>query len=248
MLERRPHRYIGYVRPARIFRTHPFETKIGGVPIGLPQILWPICGQCGRPMRFLLQLNLNSPASLAFRSKLAYLFVCDGYENADEGGKRCQTYYSETGASVVVLASPRWPLAADAPAGVEAWPERSFIMYEYDVLTQRGKGLPDPQQALWEALEAAQARGPDANGMYQVVKPEAAGRHPLLLGGDPDWLQDDETPTCPKCKGETRLLAQIHSHVDEDYDLPFGGTGDGYLFICANECCAEGTSFLWQCT
>lgn len=59
-----------------------------------------------------------------------------------------------------------------------------------------------------------------------------------LLGGSPQWIQDDETPTCTCGKGMDFVL-----QIGEQKDMNFGGGGCAYTFMCAD--CRE-ARFLWQ--
>jgi hypothetical protein len=74
------------------------------------------------------------------------------------------------------------------------------------------------------------------------------------LGGEPDWIQYDETPACPGCYRDTMtFIAQIDS-VDYSGDYPskknedeqymFGDVGMIYVFYCFE--CGEVHSIL-QC-
>ncbi|MEJ8640247.1 hypothetical protein WKI68_00115 [Streptomyces sp. MS1.HAVA.3] len=64
-----------------------------------------------------------------------------------------------------------------------------------------------------------------------------------ILRGEPDWIQDDETPDCPSCATHMAFAAEL----EEDYDFAtganFGGGGRGYVFTC--QPCGE-AAFLWQ--
>lgn len=59
------------------------------------------------------------------------------------------------------------------------------------------------------------------------------------FGGNPTWIQNDETPKCPSCKDRMDFIAQIDSI---DYtgsaitsgEYMFGDVGIIYLFFCFN--------------
>ncbi|XUY30202.1 hypothetical protein RMR21_023860 (plasmid) [Agrobacterium sp. rho-8.1] len=63
------------------------------------------------------------------------------------------------------------------------------------------------------------------------------------IGGNPVWLQGDETPTCHHCDKKMGFVAQLETGPHYETEMNFGG-GCGYLF----ECKCEGGSgkFLWQ--
>lgn len=58
------------------------------------------------------------------------------------------------------------------------------------------------------------------------------------IGGDPVWMQADETPE----GGQWRLVAQLDSTA-LPFPVNFGDAGHGYVFV--GERCSEGR-FLWQ--
>jgi hypothetical protein len=64
------------------------------------------------------------------------------------------------------------------------------------------------------------------------------------LGGEPDWIQDDETPDCPGCATRMTFTAELEEGRDFATSANFGGGGRSYLFTCPP--CAE-AAFLWQC-
>jgi hypothetical protein len=45
------------------------------------------------------------------------------------------------------------------------------------------------------------------------------------LGGQPEWLQADETPTCPTCSQPMNLVAQFDEGSDHATAMNFGGCG-----------------------
>src|SRR5947209_6016712 len=56
------------------------------------------------------------------------------------------------------------------------------------------------------------------------------------LGGDPIWIQGDETPLCPRCREEMSFVAQIdsigHTALEPAGLFMFGDVGMLYLFYC----------------
>ncbi|MFJ3339444.1 hypothetical protein [Streptomyces sp. NPDC086766] len=67
---------------------------------------------------------------------------------------------------------------------------------------------------------------------------------PILgrLGGEPDWIQGDETPACLTCAAMT-FTAELEEGHDFATSANFGGAGRGYVFSC--QPCGE-AAFLWQ--
>lgn len=64
------------------------------------------------------------------------------------------------------------------------------------------------------------------------------------LGGEPGWLQGDETPDCPSCALRMAFTAELEEGDDFATSANFGGGGRGYVFSCRP--CGE-AAFLWQC-
>jgi len=74
------------------------------------------------------------------------------------------------------------------------------------------------------------------------------------LGGEPDWIQGDDTPDCPDCGRPMSFLAQIDSIGADDSDNPLAGSSedlsgyvfaDGgmvYVFVCKR--CLKSASFI----
>ena len=68
------------------------------------------------------------------------------------------------------------------------------------------------------------------------------------LGGEPGWIQDDETPACANCGSTMVFVAQIDSVEHDaprnplrrdalaDQDYMFGDVGMIYVFFCY-DCC-----------
>lgn len=69
---------------------------------------------------------------------------------------------------------------------------------------------------------------------------------PILgrVGGDPDWLQNDETPLCPQCTSPMRFTVELEEGHNFATAANFGGGGRGYVFRCGH--CTT-AAFLWQC-
>ncbi|MBW1601571.1 hypothetical protein JJV70_05495 [Streptomyces sp. JJ66] len=63
-------------------------------------------------------------------------------------------------------------------------------------------------------------------------------------GGEPEWVQGEETPDCPGCGEVMPFVAQWEEGRDHRTSANFGGGGSGYTFAC--EACARAV-FLWQC-
>jgi uncharacterized protein YwqG len=65
--------------------------------------------------------------------------------------------------------------------------------------------------------------------------PENLGKR-SKLGGEPDWIQNDETPICPNCGSKMEFICQIDS-IDygkkkDEKEYMFGDVGMLYNFFC----------------
>lgn len=61
------------------------------------------------------------------------------------------------------------------------------------------------------------------------------------IGGEPAWLQDDETPDCTHCGRQMPLFAQLEEGVELCFQMNFGG-GRAYVHRCG---CGN-AKMLWQ--
>lgn len=61
------------------------------------------------------------------------------------------------------------------------------------------------------------------------------------FGGEPNWIQSDETPKCSCCKKEMEFVAQLDSidytgRAATTGEYMFGDVGMFYIFFC-KDCC-----------
>jgi hypothetical protein len=90
-----------------------------------------------------------------------------------------------------------------------------------------------------QASDYGEART-DWEKRYPGREPEVLGH----IGGEADWLQADETPSCDHCKKQMRFVVQLEPGPDDETEMNFGG-GWGYLFEC--DCAGGSGKFLFQC-
>ncbi len=225
------------------------QSKIGGSPVGFPEGLWPKCKQCHRPMDFLLQLDLAAPVRLSQKFAFMYMFMCHGYLDRP-GGRACQTYYP-WGANKLVLLEQLPNQNLTRNLGVQVWPEFTLDFVSKKSACEIDNEQDERGRASLEALKRA--------ALGSTIHFEAADNRPqtVQLGGEPNWIQNEETPVCPKCGGATKLLTQVDSEVEsprflepktDGVWLPFGSGGVAYAFICEKECSADSTCLMWQTT
>jgi len=63
------------------------------------------------------------------------------------------------------------------------------------------------------------------------------------VGGQPAWLQNDETPVCSVCDQPMSFVAQLEEGHDHQTAANFGGGGCGYGYRCDT---CRNAAFLWQ--
>jgi hypothetical protein len=207
-------------------------TRTGGLPLAPGGTAWPVCAECEGPMQFLAQILLDGQArplrggdddgaGAAGRAELVMaVFMCQ----TDPG--MCDAWSSTGGANAAFL----FPVAG---LTAMAQPE-----------------VDDPETVNLGACNAVRpAESPVED--YGTACEEwarttgAEPRHVLgQLGGRPDWLQNDETPSCPACGRAMDLAAQLEEGPHHATNMNFGGCGSAYAFVCGT--CREG-AFLWQC-
>lgn len=77
----------------------------------------------------------------------------------------------------------------------------------------------------------------------------ANGRSPREVlgqaGGEPAWVQNDETPSCELCGEPMTLVAQLEQGPAAGTEMNFGGGGCAYVFRCRRD--ALSAKMLWQC-
>jgi hypothetical protein len=229
-------------------------SKVGGEPVGLPAARWPTRRQCGRAMDFLFQLDLREPQHLSRGYRMAYAFMCRGYTD-ELNGIQCQTWVSEKGANRIELVERPDAIVAACPPAARCWPEFELQFFEAD---RRPKARPIPLLRIRKAA-MKRTRG-DEPIVASISDKQYARANPppemVRLGGTPNWVQDDETPSCPRCGGPMRFVAQVGAMVEkqpferavESVSLPFGSEGEAYIFLCERECAPNSTYFMWQTT
>lgn len=189
-------------------------TRTGGMPLVPGGFSWPTCRSCSGPMMFLAQVMPNEPAPLG-ESGVLSVFMCQN----DPG--MCDEWDPQAGGNQALLL----PLAGLRPAAVADGSvtrlgEVSGVEY---VTMDTGYGQ---SCQAWADRE----RRPVSEVLGQV-------------GGQPSWLQHDETPACPECTTPMTFAVQLEEGHDRRTAANFGGGGCGYAFTC-HRC---GTAaFLWQ--
>lgn len=188
-------------------------TRTGGIPLAPEAFSWPVCRACEGPMQFLAQVMLADLGMGEWRGVLS-IFMCQN----DPG--MCDEWDAVAGGNQALAFPAGGLVPASAPVGPATMlGEVSAVQYvtvseDYDQARQ-----------AWPGREARP--GQDVLGQ---------------LGGEPSWVQADETPACPQCAKPMSFVVQLEEGHDHRTAANFGG-GCGYGFAC-QPC---GTAyFLWQ--
>jgi hypothetical protein len=65
---------------------------------------------------------------------------------------------------------------------------------------------------------------------FKWAEPEMGTRH--QLGGEPMWVQGDETPVCPDCGNRMTFYGQLDS-INDEFNL--ADCGLIYVFVCFDD-------------
>lgn len=211
-------------------------TRTGGTPLAPAGTAWPHCATCDGPMQFLAQIVLDDLDRPADRGdgrdgqdaqdgqdgRVMAIFMCQ-----NEPGM-CDEWSPTAGGNRALLfpAEGLAPMSAPAPGGND---EEVLRLGAVNAVTLVSSPAADYGSAREEWA------GRSGNEPRNVLG---------QLGGQPDWLQGDETPPCPACTHPMDLVAQFEEGPDHSTAMNFGGGGTAFAFTCAP--CAE-AAFLWQC-
>jgi hypothetical protein len=180
-------------------------TRIGGLPAVPAGFVWPECRHHGEPMQFTAQIE--------HEGTLVSVFVCQ----FDPG--TCPSWEAGSGSNAAFVFHGRDLRLADRPASPQ--------------------GDPDDPEPVWppvtddEYLLGLAAATTPSDEDEQLGVPDDvwfAGQY----GGEPDWIQDDETPD------GLRFVASIESGPLE---FDFGDGGCAYVFSDGQR-----AAVLWQCS
>ncbi|MGU7768858.1 hypothetical protein ACV229_01565 [Burkholderia sp. MR1-5-21] len=192
-------------------------TRFGGLP-SIPahaQFDWPHCASCDGAMQFLGQIALDGDAA----GRLVLLFMCQNSPGM------CDDWDAEAGGNRAVV------VAADDAGRVASAPEGDTVVRD----SAYGVQIEDVDAAGYD----------DARQQWAQQHDGALRRIQGCLGGEPSWLQADETPSCDACGNTMSFVAQLEEGPDHRTAMNFGGGGCGYVFHCG--CSEPGAKFLWQC-
>jgi hypothetical protein len=188
-------------------------TRTGGIPLVPAVFSWPVCRRCQGPMQFLAQVMLGDLGMDEWRGVLP-IFMCQ----SDPG--MCDEWDAVAGGNRALI----FPAGGLVPAVVPAGPA-----------TVLGEVSAVQYVTLSEGYDQARQAWPEREGLPWR---DVLGQ----LGGQPSWVQADETPACPECAKPMSFVIQLEEGHDYRTAANFGG-GCGYGFAC--QPCGT-AAFLWQ--
>ncbi|MCZ7433806.1 hypothetical protein [Streptomyces sp. WMMC1477] len=189
-------------------------TRTGGLPLVPTGFTWPRCSTCDGALQFLAQVRMDDLGGTG--RGLFAVFMCDN----DRGN--CAAWAPHSGGNRALLLPAEGVSPAQAPpSGRTRLGEVCAVRYA------------DVDAATYY----------DASTGWAKTRDRPLGDVLGQLGGEPSWLQGDETPTCARCGRRTAFVAQWEEGHDHRTAAYFGGGGCGYGFAC--EPCRE-SLFLWQ--
>jgi len=163
------------------------------------------------------QLPMQYLGRIATDIGLEQIFMCQNNPGC------CNEWDSESGANTVLITDSSCLNCASAPTNGEVVRncEHGAKIVEIDAEDY------DEARLKWKEESGL--------GMRQVLG---------QVYGEPQWLQNDETPTCAGCGNKMRFVAQLEQGPNWETEMNFGGGGCAYLFDCR---CNGSAKFLWQC-
>jgi hypothetical protein len=214
-------------------------SRVGGLPAGMSAERWPQCLSCGRYLDFYFALDLQWPRTLARRFRFAYFFFCNGYVDQYQN-RQCSPFYPfpEEMANRIVLVEELDGNGATEYLGPNPWPEYAVEFIEAETLAENKAEV---RRNFAEALLSPKL---NEAGLVEIPIPKDYAEL-MHLRREPDWIQSDETPVCPKCGGPTKFLGQFDSTFDRETEGHFP-YGVAYAFLCRDECSPEGSYLMFQ--
>lgn len=164
-------------------------------------------------MQFVSQIDLKElePQNSSTANRLLLIFMCQN----DPG--MCDDWDANCGGNAAILV-PYGSASINVPTEGE-----TLLSKEMFAAT-----------SLYDSSVAIETD--DDNFVSETKKsPKIFGK----IGGNPLWLQGNETPSC-SCSKRMSFVAML----EERCGVNFGGGGIGYAFLCDG--CESNAKFLWQ--
>lgn len=194
---------VTFDEPRRAGSSASPGSRYGGQPAWIGEPTWPVSSSSGELMRFLFQIELPAPLRWGGH-RMAYAFMST--EFGDDGSHSCE---AEGGENAVILQG--------GPA---------FLPLGITTAVERGPHLVQGHRPEYSTVHDYDPDSPAVEGSITIEPHLPGDEFPefSMLGGTPDWLQNDDTPP----DGPWSLLMQIErEHVP--CWVPFDGWA--YIFV-----------------
>lgn len=210
-----------------------YDSKFAGMPGLSPNEIWPVCQNCGEPMTFFLQLNLESlPEALngEFGTGLLQLFYCTNSDPLCE--VECDAFFPFAKSQLVrVIQINGISQRKEIPENTPMFPSKRIIDW------QKMDDYPNWEEGGQHGVNLTDAE-------WEVLAMQDFPRSGDKLAGWPHWIQGLEYPDCPVCGGEMRMVFQIDSNDHLPY--MFGDLGCGHITQCPTH--RTQVAFGWACS
>jgi uncharacterized protein YwqG len=210
------------------------QSRYSGLPLLLNGESWPTCGNCGRELQLLLQLDLASiPAAaqqaIGLNSGTLQFFYCTSPDCNNDGWEP----FSKAQFLRVIPSGTTAALAASVPD--------SFAKYfPVKVITgwSEFEDFPSPEEE-----DALPEMSDDDYDAYYVSEPYLNADGDKLCGW-PNWIQGEEYPECPQCNRQMQFVYQLDSFKEANW--MWGDAGIGHITQCPEH--RDQLAFGWACS
>lgn len=189
-------------------------TKVGGFPKRVAEFEWPSCSECENAMQFIAQFRLAECKIDGPNKFAAHLLI---FQCQNDPGM-CDDWDANSGGNAAIIVPDGNAVISDPKNGVTTLSEETYV-------------------ELKSYEPAGGGETSDDNYVAAVEDALVLGK----IGGNPVWVQGDETPDCD-CGSQMQFFAQLEERGGGG--INFGGGGAGFVFVCSN--CDDKAKFLWQ--
>lgn len=223
-----PHRRTTWIPAVEDGAGAPEDSRFGGAPWMRPGESWPVCGQCGQPLRFFLQINgrgLPRAGAQALEGGLLQFFYCTNDDAA------CSGWETWSPSSLVRLI-PLDDLGGGTmdETGPEPFPVKRITGWT------ESADYPGPEEAGELGIEFSDED-------YDALDEAGYPRWGEKLMGWPNWVQGVEYPDCPDCGTRMEMLFQVES--ESNIPWMWGDVGAGHITQCPRH--HNRLTFGWAC-
>lgn len=207
-------------------------SKFSGRPWLAAEESWPECQNCGSPMQFFLQLNLDDlPEQIGgeFGAGLLQMFYCTNSDPMCEVD--CEAYFPFSKSVLLrVVHTTGQSQEAEIPTVASFFPAKTIVGW------QAMDDYPNGEEGANLGIQLTES---EWEGLYDADYPRRRDK----LAGWPYWVQGVEYPSCPLCQQTMRLVFQIDS--EDNIPYMWGDFGCGHITQCKEH--KDQLAFGWAC-